>query len=186
MFRALSNAPIMFTDGFRCPNVFENLQLFLSYTCTLPFLSSVVYCLSGQFWNLGGGIAVNSRYPQGSCSEPSTKPDGTHSFVPAYVGERSLSWLHTVESRVAHTVMSSCLWTFSKLLLLFITKICRVYFYPLLCLFRNKISCSQALLCNWGRLQCLILLPLVLTLQVSLCDTGYGTHDFLDAGQAFC
>lgn len=60
LFRALLNAPIIFADGFRCSNVFENLQLFLSYTCTLPFLFSVVYSLSGQFWNLGGGIAVNS------------------------------------------------------------------------------------------------------------------------------
>lgn len=59
MFRALLNAPIMFADGFRCSNVFENLQLFLSYTCTLSFLFSVVYSLSGGFWNLGGGIAFN-------------------------------------------------------------------------------------------------------------------------------
>lgn len=54
------NAPIIFADGFRCSNVFENLQLFLSYTCTLSFLFSVVYSLSGQFWNLGREIAVNS------------------------------------------------------------------------------------------------------------------------------
>lgn len=87
MFRALLNAPIMFADGFRCSNVFENLQLFLPYTCTLSFLFSVVYSLSGRFWNLGGGIAFNFV----DILEVSTKPDGERSVVPAYVGERSLS-----------------------------------------------------------------------------------------------
>lgn len=153
------------------------LNTVLPFLCCLLSLGSVLESRWRNSFYL-------CRYSRGSYSEPSTKPDGAHSVVPAYVGERSLSWLHNVETRAAHTVMSSCLWTFSKLLLLFITKICRIYFYPLLYLFRNKISCSQASLFNWGRLQCLILLPLVLTLQVSLCDTGYGTQDFVDVRQA--